>query len=115
MGGDNDWGFSQTPESLKICGAIDYDTFQVVSGFAGDYILIVEKKNPNPLINPSLVPREYIDQPDYWEIDLVGCLIGINPPPTRNCWPLSASLAQHMGKKGIKLVGATKTGQWDLP
>ena len=65
MGGDNDFGFAMATQKNETCGLIDYDAFQVIKGFTGEYILIVEKKDPNPLINPQLIPLQYVAQPDY--------------------------------------------------
>ncbi len=115
MGGDNSFGFLKPTQTNKTCGLLDYDSFQVIKGFTGEYILIVEKKDPDPLINPQLIPLIYVDKPDYWEIQVIGCRIGIVPPTTLNTWPLSLGLTNFMGKKGIELVGATRADKWDLP
>jgi hypothetical protein len=115
MGGDNDFDLVPVTQVNKVCGLIDYDAFQVIQGITGAYILIVEKKDPDPLINPQLVPLRYSVQPDYWEIQVMGSRIGIVPPTSINTWPLSMGLDDTIGKKGILLVGATKAEKWDLP
>ena len=114
MGGDDDWDLVGTTQTNKTCGLIDFDAFQVIKGITGSYILVVEKKEPDPLINPQLIPLQYVDTPDYWEIQVIGCRIGIVPPTSNSAWPLSLGLDDHMGKRGIVLVGASKSEKWAL-
>jgi hypothetical protein len=98
------------------CGLLDYDAFDVRPGFVNDsYILAVFKKDHDSRIIPSLNPRVYITRPEYWEIELIGCLSGIVPPKNPAAFPLALGLDGCMGTKGIKLIGATRSDQWSLP
>jgi hypothetical protein len=61
-----------------------------------------------------LRPVVYAQQPDYWEIHLIGCVAGISLPqvaPFVEALPLN----NWLGTKGIELVGATKRVQIAVP
>lgn len=112
MGGEDDaWPFEKATNSLKTCGLIDFTSFEVIRGVTGAYVLIVWGKD-NPRIDPRLNPYVYIQKPDYWDIEVTGCL-GDFVPPKR--FPLVRALEGTMGHKGIRLIGATKVEQWNRP
>jgi len=114
QGRDDDWPFVAATNDLTVCGLIDFTAFEVIQGISGAYILVVWG-NDDPRIIPSLIPRIYVRQPDYYEIEVVGCLTGIVPPKDVKGFPLTMGLEHALGRKGIKLIGATKSEQWDLP
>jgi hypothetical protein len=92
----------------KTCRLLDFDGAEVRPGFVnGTWILIVQGKAPCGNMRIDLVPLVYIARPDYWEIELVGCLRGPLCLPERpfiETLPLDGTL----GTAGIEVVGATR-------
>jgi hypothetical protein len=63
----------------------------------------------------ELVPVVYVRQPDYWEIELVGCLRGGICLPVVMPFAEAIPIQGTTGTKGIKVVGATKVVKLDVP
>ncbi len=65
-------------------------------------------------MNVELMPRIYIKCPEYWGIEVVGCL------PSPFClraikpFALTLPLAGITGSKGIEVVGATKPKKFEV-
>jgi hypothetical protein len=99
----------------KTCRLLDFDDVEVRPGFVdGTWILIVQGKAPCGNMRIDLVPLVYITRPDYWEIELVGCLSGPICLPQRpfiETRPLDGTL----GTAGIEVVGATRRKRIDVP
>ena len=110
-----DWGFSPGTHALKACSLIDFDKFQAVPGIVkGTWFLSVWGEKSTISMKVSLNPVHYVDQPEYWEIQVVGCVCGIVLPvtgPFAEC----IEITHFLGKKGIEVVGATKAERWELP
>jgi hypothetical protein len=77
-GADDIWPFAQATNTLKTCGLIDFTNFKVIRGIAGTYVLIVWGED-NPRIDPSLNANQYIQTPDYRDIEVTGCLEDLVP------------------------------------
>lgn len=98
-----------------MCRRIDFEHAQVVPGIAPKtYFLIVSGKKPLASIEVELVPLIYVDQPEYWGIEVRGCESGIGLPVEV---PYSAYLeiTHVLGKKGIEVIGAGKPKQIPVP
>ena len=69
------------------------------------FVLIVSDAKPYLNMKVSLAPRTYIRQPDYWEIEVIGCLSGIGLPAISTyhdfLW-----LDHIRGLKGIEVLWA---------
>jgi len=97
------------------CRRIAFEGAQVVPGFIKDtYFLIVSGKKPWASMKVELVPLVYVTQPDYWEIEIVGCQRGVALPVEV---PYSAVLeiTGVLGKQGVEVVGATRTEKIKVP
>ncbi|QKP78707.1 hypothetical protein HT051_04090 [Methyloligella sp. GL2] len=105
------FGNSPVPEA---CRRIDYDNVDIVPGFVNDtWIAIVSGTKPWATMEVSLVPLIYVAQPDYWEIEVVGCQNGVGLPVEA---PYSEFMeVQDMGKKGVAFVGTGKPEPFDVP
>ena len=99
----------------KACRLLDFDGVEVRPGFvSGTWILIVQGKAPCGNMHIDLIPLVYASRPDYWEIEVVGCLRGPMCLPRR---PFIESLALEgmLGSAGIEVVGATRRRRIDVP
>jgi hypothetical protein len=102
--------------SSEACRRIDFEKIDIRPGIVnGTWILVVRGTKPCINMKVQLVPYVYIQQPDYWGIEVVGCL------PDGICLPATAPyvesipLAGITGKKGIEVIGATKQEKRDIP
>lgn len=98
--------FTDLPQ-CESCRLIDFADVDVRSGFVPNtYILIVSGTKPYVNMRVNLVPRVYIMQPEYWAIEVIGCLPGIGLPaeaPYTESLPLDGI----RGTEGIEVIGAT--------
>ena len=76
----------------------------VVPGIVNNtFFLFVAGKKPYINMTVQLVPAIYIRQPEYWRIEVVGCLSGI-PLPMIGPYFERLSLDACRGTKGIEVV-----------
>jgi hypothetical protein len=106
--------FSALPKAAS-CRLIDFAKCEVRPGFLPDtYILIVTGVKPYANMQVDLMPLVYIRQPDYWEIEVVGCLRGIGLPvlmPYTVALPLDGVRGIH----GVEVVGANGRKRLEVP
>jgi hypothetical protein len=105
--------FSKLP-APQSCRLIDFDTVKVVPGIVnGTWFLIVSGNKPYVTMRVDLSPRVYIRQPEYWGIEVVGCMSGIGLPAVT---PYVAVLPLQgvIGTKGIEVIGATRSEKKDI-
>ncbi|RCJ39961.1 hypothetical protein A6769_05240 [Nostoc punctiforme NIES-2108] len=96
------------PESSRL---IDFEEAEIRPGIVSDtYILIVRGTKPYLNLEVNLVPLVYVQQPEYWGIEVVGTLPGIGLPATA---PYTVSLPVDgiRGKQGIEVIGANCSKQ----
>lgn len=108
--------FQKLPPS-ESCRRIDFhdDGIEIRPGFVSNtWILIVNGTKPYMNMHVSLVPVTYIRQPEYWEIEVVGCVAGIGLPALAP-YSVFLSLYGATGTKGIEVVGATKKKRLPVP
>ena len=101
----------------ESCRLIDFAKAKVVAGIAPDtWFLLVSGDKPWLNMTVNLIPVIYIDRPEYWHIEVVGCLVGISPAVVT---PYDVSLEIMpdfgVGTKGVNVVGATKSEPIDVP
>src|SRR5215813_4830372 len=71
----------QTLPAPSFCRLIDFKEAEVRPGFVNKtWFLIVSGMKPWLNMTVELHPRVYIRQPEYWGIEVVGCLRGIGLP-----------------------------------
>lgn len=106
--------FSALPKA-ESCRLIDFAKCEVRPGFLPDtYVLIVAGMQPYANMRVELVPLIYIRQPDYWEIEVVGCLRGIGLP-VLTPYTVSLPLDGVRGIHGVEVVGANRRKRLDVP
>lgn len=98
--------FTELPQA-EACRLIDFTDVEVRPGFVPNtYILIVSGTKPYMNMAVELVPRVYIRQPEYWGIEVVGCLPGIGLPAEAP-YTVSLPLDGIRGTEGIEVIGAS--------
>jgi hypothetical protein len=107
--------FTNLP-AAQSCRLIDFDTVEVLvlESFPPQYVLVVTGTKPYRNMKVDLVPLVYIRQPEYWGIEVVGCLSGIGLPSTAP-YTVSVPLAGITGTQGIEVIGATKSEKREIP
>ena len=102
------------PQSVT-CRRIAFDHAQVVPGFVKDtYFLIVSGKKPWVSMRVELVPLIYVDRPDYWGIEVVGCQSGMGLP-VEVPYTVHLEVTQVLGKSGIEVLGAARSEKIKVP
>ena len=101
------------PESCRL---IDFDEVDVITleSFPPQYVLIVSGTKPYLNMEVSLRPRIYIQQPEYWGIEVVGCLPGFGIP-VLTPYTVSLRLTGFLGTEGIEVIGATRSEKLEVP
>ncbi len=91
----------------ESCRRVSFEKVNVVPGIVtGSYVLIVEGKKPCLNMEVRLIPVIYVTQPEYWIIEVVGCvaegicLTGIGE------YNVAFDLGGNIGTEGIEVVGA---------
>ena len=106
--------FESLPPSTT-CRRIDFDKVQIVPGFIPKtFFLIVSGVKPWVTMEVSLVPLIYIDRPEYWGIEVIGCHYGIGLPQTAP-YTVALEITHFLGTKGIEVIGATKSEKHAVP
>lgn len=106
-------------ESLPSASSVKLISFEsavVRPGFVNDtYILIVRGEAPCLNMKVQLVPRIYIDCPDYWGIEVVGTLPGGICLTAMKPYVLTFALTGVTGSSGIEVIGANKKEKFEVP
>ena len=99
----------------KSCRLINFDKVQVAPGLVeGTWILVVSGTKPYINMKVELMPLVYVRQPEYWGIEVVGCLAGVGLPAI-GPYSVSLPLDGITGTKGIEVIGATHAEKRDIP
>ena len=108
----------ETLPQPSSCRLIDFDKDQteVRPGIvSGTYILIVRGTKPYLNMQVNLVPLVYIRQPEYWGIEVTGCLPGGIGLPATAPYIATLPLNGTIGTKGIEVIGATCSQKIQVP
>jgi hypothetical protein len=98
-----------------MCRLLNFDHAQVVPGFIPKtWFLIVTGKKPMASMTVQLTPLIYIQQPDYWGIEVVGCQHGFGIPIVvpYSVW---LDITHLIGKQGIEVIGANTKQKIKVP
>ena len=95
--------FEALPASTS-CRLVPFDNASIHPGFAGDFFLVVSGTMPNMNMTVDLHPVVYIQQPEYWVWEVVGCVDGFVLPATAP-FSVAKAIGGAMGTKGIDVVG----------
>ncbi len=107
--------FQGSPQP-QSCRVIDFEhaEVRVLESLPLQYLLVVSGIKPCINMKVDLVPLVYIQQPEFWGIEVVGCL------PGGICLPALASysvdlLNPPLGTRGIEVIGATQSERFEIP
>lgn len=91
------------------CRLISFDTAKVVrKARTGAFQLTVRGEAPMAGVKVSLEPVIYIRQPEYWLIQVIGCMPEIGAT-VMTPYTVSMPLTGPMGTEGIEVMGSNKT------
>lgn len=104
--------FTESPP-VKSCRLISFDSAEVVETRCGP-VLRVKGQARCFNLKVSLVPRVYIRCPEFWGIEVVGCLPGGVCLPALKDYDEPNALNGVIGSKGIEVIGASRTKKIDV-
>ena len=78
------------------------------------YYLLVWGKKPYTNMHVQLDALIYVQQPDYWGIEVRGSMSGVGPA-LMTPYFIFKSLDGILGKKGIEVIGKTKKKKINVP
>jgi hypothetical protein len=98
-----------------LCRLIAFDRAQVVPGFIPKtFFLIVSGEKPWASMKVELVPLVFVQRPDYWGIEVIGCQSGIGLP-VKVPYSVVLDITHVLGKHGIEVIGANRKEQIKVP
>lgn len=106
--------FSAAPPASSF-RLIDFDYADVVTleSFPPQFVLRVSGTKPFANMTVQLIPLVFIQQPDYWGIEVVGSLPEIGLPALAP-YEVSLAVTSFLGKKGIEVIGASRVQRFDI-
>jgi hypothetical protein len=107
-------------EALPKAGSyrlVDFEWAEVVTlrSFPPQFLLRVGGTKPYANMRVDLSPLVYIRQPEYWGIEVVGCLRGGILLPAEVPYEVSLPLSGITGTRGVEVIGATRSEQIEVP
>lgn len=102
-----------TPQSCRL---VEFDSARVITlqTHPPQHVLVVSGQKPYLNMNVSLVPLVYIQRPEYWGIEVVGCLPEVGLPAVAP-YTVQLDLDGTIGTEGIEVIGARRSERIDLP
>jgi hypothetical protein len=109
-----EWEALPKPSSCRL---VDFDQAQIVTlrSFPPQHLLHVSGIKPYLNMQVDLVPLVYIQQPEYWGIEVVGCLPGGIGLPATAPYTAWINLSAITGTEGIEVIGATRSERLEVP
>lgn len=105
----------QAPPATN-CRVIDFESAQVrtLPTVPAQHVLVVRGEKPYLNMQVNLVPLVYIRQPEYWGIEVTGCLPEVGLPAVGD-YRVKLDLAGTIGTRGIEVIGANRSEKIDVP
>ena len=102
------------PASQRL---IDFERAQILTLriFPPQFVLRMTGTKPYLNMEVELVPLVFIQQPEFWGIEVVGRLPGGIGLPALAPYDVSIPLSGITGTKGIEVIGATRSKRIELP
>ena len=109
-----EFDFDSLP-SASSCKLISFDKVEVHPGKIPK-ICFLTVGGTKPCINMEvrLVPLFYLKCPEYWGIEVIGCLSDGICIPTLGSYEMTIPLAGITGYKGIEVIGAKNRKKLDV-
>jgi len=98
------------------CRVIDFESARVrtLPTVPPRHVLVVRGEKPYLNMQVNLVPLVYIRQPEYWGIEVVGCLPEVGLPAVGD-YVVKLDLEGTIGTRGIEVIGANRSKKIDIP
>jgi hypothetical protein len=90
-----------------------YADVVILESFPPQFVLRVSGTKPYANMTVQLVPLVYVQQPEYWEIEVVGSLSGIGLPAEQP-YEVSLAITSFLGTAGVEVVGASRRQKIDV-
>ena len=110
----SEFNLAANPAS-QSCRLIDFEKAEVHPGIIPDtWFLVIQGTKPCINMKVELIPLVYVTCPEYWGIEVVGCLpdgvclTAIGP------YDVTIPLAGVTGSCGIEVIGASKREKYDV-
>jgi hypothetical protein len=102
------------PGSLRL---IDFERTEIVTleSFPPQFVLRVAGTKPFLNMEVELVPLVFIQQPEYWGIEVVGRLRSGIGLPVVTPYDVSIPLMGITGTRGVEVIGATRSERIEIP
>lgn len=100
----------------QSCRVISFDKAEVLTleSDPPQYLLTVSGTKPWLHMTVELMPLIYVRRPEYWGIEVVGCLKGFDLPVITP-YQVSLNLSGLLGTKGIEVIGADRSEKIEVP
>jgi hypothetical protein len=79
-----------------------------------EHVLFVSGLKPSSNMYVVLSPVTYVRQPEYWEIEVQGCVRDLGLP-VLTPYTARLRLGSTVGTRGVEVVGATRSQRIDVP
>lgn len=101
-----------TPQSCRV---IDFEFAQVFTLpiVPPRHVLVVRGEKPYFNMQVNLIPLVYIQQPEYWSIEVVGRLPEVGLPAVAP-YVVELDLDGTIGTSGIEVIGANRSKKIDI-
>jgi hypothetical protein len=101
-----------TPQSCRV---INFEAAQVIilQSQPPHYVLVVKGQKSYFNMTVSLMPLVYIRQPEFWGIEVTGCLPELGVPAVTP-YVVSLRLDGIIGTRGIEVIGADRSEKIDI-
>jgi len=98
------------------CRVIDFESAQVHTSptVPTQRVLVVHGEKPYLNMQANLVALVYIRQPEYWGIEVTGCLPEVGLPAVTS-YVAKFDLEGTIGTRGIDVIGASRSEKIDIP
>jgi hypothetical protein len=107
---------SENEFPAQSCRLIDFERADVVSLMIyppPPPMLVVAGEKPFANMQVSLNPLRYVQKPEYWGIEVVGCIPPIGQPAIVP-YVVELNLTGYIGTRGIEVIGANRTERIEL-
>jgi len=100
----------------QSCRRVDFDSVQLLPGRddAG-WMLHVTGPTPCVTMRVQLIPRLYVERPDFWEIEIVGYLPSGVVVQAVGGYSVTIPLSDITGFEGVEVVGASLRERLAVP
>lgn len=98
------------------CRVIDFTSARVhtLPTVPPRHVLVVRGEKPYLNMQVDLVPLIYIRQPEYWGIEVIGCLPEVGLPAVGD-YVAKLDLEGTIGTRGVEVIGASRSQKIDIP